>query len=211
MKARKQFFLLCILLVVILVSFAANAQDEGPVKLVSWQQRGGSRAVGMDSDSRQNVAVGFADHYINIYDSHGDFVHGIAMDFDHDYLFGYDEQDRLIIIPDHEPAQYAIDPSGTIQKLGAADAQTVKRFKENRLRTRIQAGDAQYELHDALGIRLLTLFDYTKLVRKDASGVVEVIYDGSWEYVVGIFGGVILILLSALCLSVLIFRKVYRT
>ena len=203
---------LCALLLMLFSMTALGDAQEYAIKKVNWEQRGGSRAIGLASDQESLIAVGFADHYINVYDLDGVFQYGLVMNFPGEYVLGFDEQGRLIVISDKLDTQFTLQQDGSFTETPSLDQSDLDSLY-NRLKgyTSLRVGEDEFQLRDALGFRWFTLFSHTKLVKKCADGSTQVIYDGTWEYLVGIFWGVIGILVGAALLSAILFQRSFQT
>lgn len=202
---------LCALLLMLFSMTALGDAQEYAIKKVNWEQRGGSRAIGLASDQKSLIAVGFADHYINVYDLDGVFQYGLVMNFPGEYVLGFDEQGRLMVISDKLDTQFTLQQDGNFTETPSLDQSDLDSLY-NQLKgyTSLRVGEDEFQLRDALGFRWFTLFSHTKLVKKCADGSTQVIYDGTWEYLVGIFWGVTGILVGAALLSAILFHRSFQ-
>ena len=168
---------LCALLLMLFSMTALGDAQEYAIKKVNWEQRGGSRAIGLASDQKSLIAVGFADHYINVYDLDGVFQYGLVINFPGEYVLGFDEQGRLMVISDKLDTQFTLQQDGNFTETPSLDQSDLDSLY-NQLKgyTSLRVGEDEFQLRDALGFRWFTLFSHTKLVKKCADGSTPVSY-----------------------------------
>jgi hypothetical protein len=210
---RKKIKCVLCALLMLLMPWAALADETQPdaIKKVNWEQRGGSRAIGLASDQKSLIAVGFADHYINVYDLSGVFQYGLVINFPGEYVLGFDEQGRLTVISDKLDTRYVMEEDGSFAQFPDPEQSALDSlYNQFKGYTSLRVGEDEFQLRDALGFRWFSLFSHTKLVKKCANGSTQVIYDGTWEYLVGIFWGVTGVLAGAALLSIIMFYRSFQ-
>lgn len=202
------------LIILIIIGFTiicqnAYADDNNIIafKKNKEEHRTPSSAVGISINSKYEIALGFKDRYINVYDSNGKFINGYSFNFYGSYVFKYDEMDNIMIFPIRSSACYFFntDAKLVITREITDEVEEDRYYRALEGNKKVSINGNLYELRESLG--------YTKLLKTDANGNITIIYDMGWDYYTGnILKEVGFLIFIIICLFTLkkTFRKIQK-
>ncbi|GAE88805.1 hypothetical protein JCM21531_2280 [Acetivibrio straminisolvens JCM 21531] len=151
----------CIFLLFILLSVAIGnvyADETGKNVLnfrkINKEHKTYFCAVGISANSLGDVAIGFSDDYINVYDKHGNFKYSFAFKVDGSYLFEFDNQNNIIIFTARDGMRYYFSADAKlIRTEKISDPVERERYYENHSNKRnLDVDGISYSMRQAFGI-----------------------------------------------------------
>lgn len=132
--------------------------------------------VGISVNSKDEIAIGFRDNHINIYDDNGNFIYGYKFSLNGSYVFKYDENDNIMIFPIRASRCYFFNTDAELIKTREFSNSTEedKYFRSLKGNKRVSINGNLYEVRETFG--------YTKLIKTEANGEMTIIYDIGWLY-----------------------------
>jgi len=158
-------------------------------------------AVGISANSSGDIAIGFVDDYINVYDKYGNFKYSFAFNVEGRYLFEFDEQDDIMIFSVRDSAYYYFN----------SDAELIKTEKISNS----EESESYYTNHsskrkvnnvdiDGINYSLKQVFGYIRLIKTDADGNETIIYETGLQYIVKVLIVLVILAFAAIVICGLI-------
>ncbi|HEX2944619.1 MAG TPA: hypothetical protein VHT96_01535 [Clostridia bacterium] len=158
-----------------------------------------SSAVCISANSRGDIALGFNDDYINVYDSNGKFVCSYSFNVNSSYFFEIDDMDGIMIFSLRGNKSYYYNKEAELlktKKFNNID-ESGNYFEEHEGIKKISVNKNTYELSQRWG--------YTKLTKVDTNGYVTSIYEDGYIFYIKIF--VLLLILVCVSIAIIIIIK----
>lgn len=166
------------LLSVIVGNAFADGSKENVIdfKKVQEEYKTYTSPVGISANSSGDVAIGFKDYHINVYDKNGNFKYGFAFKLYGTYFFGIDDENNVMIFNVRGDTCYYFNTDAElIKKEKISDREEIKRYYKNYSnKTSVNVGGIKYVLKENFG--------YAKLVKIDENGNESIIYEMGSQY-----------------------------
>jgi len=185
----------CIVFILMILGFTiyclnAYADDNNVLafKKSDKEHKSLSSAIGISVNSEGEIALGFRDNYINVYDGNGRFINGYSFKTSGSYVFGYDTKDNIMIFSVRAGRCYFFNKDAKLLEYRGFSNST----EEDRYYSSLK-GNRKVSINGNL-YELSELFGYTKLIKTGANENKTIIYDIGWVYAVKILIGVFKVL-----------------
>lgn len=156
----------------------------------------------ISANSKGEVAIGFNDDYINVYDSQGEFVCSYSFEVNSSYFFEIDDMDGIMIFSLRGNKSYYYNKEAELlktKKFNNID-ESGNYFEEHEGVKKISVNKNTYELSQRWG--------YTNLTKVDTYGHATPIYEDGYIYYIKIF--ILLSILSCVFIAIIIIIKSAR-
>lgn len=169
-----------------------------------------------------NVAIVFqltSGERIDVYDTNGEFLYGLAFDFPRYFQIEYDRSDNQIIVcRGYNKPLIKIDEEGHLVEMQMATDTDKNRQYYNKIsnRTEIKIGSDVYYLQQGkLSLPNFLTPHYSKIIKRDSNGTQTIIFDGSSEFdkvtiTKWIKRGIFVIIVICMLLVIIRYRKKKR-
>ena len=196
----KKLILSLILLFVIINSLSAtdNSNNALDFRKLGEEHITSSAIIGVSSNSLEDVAIGFDDNYINVYDKNGIYKTSYAFKIYGKYVFEYNVN-NIVIFPIRAEAMYYFNLNGELLKIKrfSDSSKSYKHYKTIENKKYIKIDDSSYTVEQTFG--------YVRFVKTDIDGDRTIIYDiGKKNYYKKILIWVLVLLIVIIGISYLI-------
>ncbi|ADU73845.1 hypothetical protein M972_11810 [Acetivibrio thermocellus AD2] len=205
---RKIFLLFMSLIMLLNVGIGNVYADETGKNALNFRKiykehRTYSSAVGISANSLGDIAIGFNDDYINVYDKQGSFKYSFAFEVNGNYFFEFDNENNIVIFSVTDGMRYYFNNDAELIKTEKiSDPEELKNYYKNRPdKENVNIDGVNYSLKQVLG--------YIKFAKTDADGNESVIYETGLQYAVKAF--VALTVLAFLAIVICGFIKTIST
>lgn len=184
-------YIALILLLLCFVTIGINA-DEDNNNILKFRRSEAEHqtlasAVCISANSIEDLAIGFSDKYINVYDKNGNFKYSYVFEFNGSYVFEFDSLNNIMILPARGDSSYYFNSGAELLKTKkiSNSGENDKYYRTLLNNKSINANGNKYVLEQSFG--------YTRLVKTDINGNEKVIYDSGSKYIGKIIAGVFIL------------------
>lgn len=170
----------CIIFILIVLACTIYCQDA--YAIIAFQKTDKEHksllsVVGISVNSKGEIAIGFRDNHINIYDDNGNFINGYTFKTSGSYRFKYDEYDNIMIFAVRSGICYFLNSAAELIKTREFSNST----EESKYLRSLEEGNKKISINGNL-YEVKNPFGYTKLIKTEANGEMTIIYDIGWFY-----------------------------
>ena len=147
-----------------------------------------------------NVAIGFKDKHINVYDNTGNYLYGFSFDFNGSYVFEFDQDDNIVIYPARGEERYYYSSDGELKQVTKfhSTLESDKYYRKLLQTKEFTINNKTYELKQS--------FANTKIIQSDENGNQKIIYERS-DYI-GKLTQILFVLVFVVIVSVIVVRTI---
>jgi len=197
---KRNAFILLLIIPFLTIQTYSIGMDNETLKLtrVKGEHRTISSATCISANSKGDIAIGFNDDYINVYDSSGKFVCSYVFEVDGSHFFELDDTDGIMIFTLRGNKSYYNKEAELLktEKFSNVDDSEIY-YNEHEGVKKISVNKNTYELSQH--------WRYTKLTKIDTNGYVTSIYEDGPIYYVKVF--ILLSILSCVFIALIIIIK----